>query len=610
MSDASTLPAALQPWHHWLSWFEPELAAEVGRMVQRLHPLLGRFRGHRQGGEPEPDGLGDLRQRGPYERLLATEWLLADELPDEFLRRAATHEHLFLAPRPRARRAERLIVALFDAGPLQFGAPRLAHLALWILLARRATEAGGELRWGVMQSPAELHEAVTAHDLLKLLRSRCFAPADASHWQQWQQAFADQALALGECWLIGPELLEASRDSIVSHQLALQRRLQDDVLEVSIAERSTRRSLDLPLPGPAAAVPLLKGRFLSEAPVDLHQQVAHRTSLQRPPIVAPGGRHIAVQQLDAPGALIFHVPANPEAKRANTRRQQWSRGVEPIACVFSGKQFAALMADNTHLFFWQMPKFGVRERPPREVFEAPPGTASWLPSVWLRGKDECLCVIDRAGRLLRFPREARHPTEQVDTGVIGFGQTRNEALVYATIAAGQVWLRTLNAKQAPGVATLLGAKPENDPLMLFCTDGHWPHGRSACAMRTGAESQETWRFFTAHNRNGGGFDAATLTLPPGLQGIGLACRTEGRLPRHGLIALAGNRSSLYWFDMVSSQAELLYTAPARIAQYGVCPESGLVALLTVERHVIAFDPIACAPRLFVHTTAEGHDAPA
>ncbi len=29
-------------------------------------------------------------------------------------------------------------VALFDAGPAQLGEPRLAHLALFILLARRA----------------------------------------------------------------------------------------------------------------------------------------------------------------------------------------------------------------------------------------------------------------------------------------------------------------------------------------------------------------------------------------------------------------------------------------------------------------------------------------
>ena len=132
------LPDALQPWRPWLGWFTPDLAAELGQLVGRLHPLLGRFRNGSLHGDPEPDGLDDLRQRGSYERLLNSEWLLAGDLPDEFLRRAASGEHLFLAPRPRASQVDRFIVALFDAGPWQLGAPRLAQMAMWILLARRA----------------------------------------------------------------------------------------------------------------------------------------------------------------------------------------------------------------------------------------------------------------------------------------------------------------------------------------------------------------------------------------------------------------------------------------------------------------------------------------
>ena len=114
----NTLPETLRPWREWLSWFDPELAVQLGSLLQRLHPLFGPFRGNSQGGDPELEGLDDLRPRGSYEHLLATEWLLADEMPDEFLRRAASGEHIFLAPRPKARRADRSIVALFDTGPL------------------------------------------------------------------------------------------------------------------------------------------------------------------------------------------------------------------------------------------------------------------------------------------------------------------------------------------------------------------------------------------------------------------------------------------------------------------------------------------------------------
>lgn len=95
----------------------------MGGLLSRVHPLLGPIREQDTAGQPEFEGLGDLRRRGNYEHLLATEWLLADELPDEFLRRAASGEHLFLAPARQAHRANRLTIALFDAGPRQLGAP-------------------------------------------------------------------------------------------------------------------------------------------------------------------------------------------------------------------------------------------------------------------------------------------------------------------------------------------------------------------------------------------------------------------------------------------------------------------------------------------------------
>ena len=152
------LPEALQPWRQWLEWFAPQHLPLFADLLGRLNPVLGPLRGRQQGGVPEPDGVGDLQRRGPYERLLSSEWLLADEVPDEFMRRAVGGEHMFLAPQYRAREANRLIVVLFDAGPLQWGAARLVHIALLMLLARRAEEAGAQLRWGILQGAPLLHE--------------------------------------------------------------------------------------------------------------------------------------------------------------------------------------------------------------------------------------------------------------------------------------------------------------------------------------------------------------------------------------------------------------------------------------------------------------------
>ena len=43
----------------------------------------------------EPDGYAQLSRRGPFDRLLLTQWALLDVVPEELLRRAASNELLF-----------------------------------------------------------------------------------------------------------------------------------------------------------------------------------------------------------------------------------------------------------------------------------------------------------------------------------------------------------------------------------------------------------------------------------------------------------------------------------------------------------------------------------
>ena len=125
----SNLPPALRPWALQLSIFPEDLALSLGPYVARLAAAIGslRPRGETEGGEPQ--GYDGLTRRGPYERLLLTEWLYALESPDEFIRRAAFGEHAFLKPAFKQPQGSRRTVALLDAGPDQLGSPRIAHLA-------------------------------------------------------------------------------------------------------------------------------------------------------------------------------------------------------------------------------------------------------------------------------------------------------------------------------------------------------------------------------------------------------------------------------------------------------------------------------------------------
>src|SRR4051812_12486466 len=157
MPAATPLPRALEPWRPWLALLAPDLAEPLGQLLLQLHPVVGRMRAPAPSPDALPAGVGSIFQRGSYERLLISEWAVADAEPDEFIRRAAGNELLFTGPEPERQRRSQRCIALFDAGPAQLGEPRLAQLALFILLARRAQEAGAAFEWGVLQHPGELH---------------------------------------------------------------------------------------------------------------------------------------------------------------------------------------------------------------------------------------------------------------------------------------------------------------------------------------------------------------------------------------------------------------------------------------------------------------------
>ena len=134
--SAPELPAALSPWRAQLAILPRELAVSMGPLLQRLSVLVGSFPAHRQGDQGDPNGLDGISRRGRYERLMLSQWALAQEAPDEFVRRAAQQELQFLAlarQRPDGRRRS---VALFDAGPAQMGAPRIFQVAALVLLVR------------------------------------------------------------------------------------------------------------------------------------------------------------------------------------------------------------------------------------------------------------------------------------------------------------------------------------------------------------------------------------------------------------------------------------------------------------------------------------------
>ncbi|HYN22383.1 MAG TPA: hypothetical protein VE078_15590, partial [Thermoanaerobaculia bacterium] len=201
------LPRALAAWTPYLSFFPLDLAVSLGPVLHRLSFAVGPLQARRHQADGEPDGYEGLTRRGSYERLLTSEWLLADELPEEFVRRAAAGEHLFLRVAQPVPSGLRVSAAVFDAGPGQLGSPRIAQLAALIVLARRAEAAGVHFAWGILQEPdAPLFDKVSETSIRRLLQSR--TPHEASEaaigaWHKRLQGWREA----DDLWFVGPPRL-------------------------------------------------------------------------------------------------------------------------------------------------------------------------------------------------------------------------------------------------------------------------------------------------------------------------------------------------------------------------------------------------------------------
>ena len=185
------LPPSLRPWGAQLSVLPTALALSIGPWLPRLAQAVGPLATEVTATTGEPQGYGGLARRGPYDRLLLGEWLLADELPDEFLRRAIDGEHVFYELSHRAPVDRRRVVVLFDGGPQQLGGPRIAQLALLLLFARRAEAAGADLAWGVLQDPQRrLLDGATRSSVEHLLDGSSALGVEDELLERWCQTLA------------------------------------------------------------------------------------------------------------------------------------------------------------------------------------------------------------------------------------------------------------------------------------------------------------------------------------------------------------------------------------------------------------------------------------
>ncbi|MDN6860380.1 hypothetical protein QO207_27640 [Pseudomonas sp. CAN2814] len=586
------LPEALYPWRRWLEWFAPEQLPLFVDLFGRLNPLLGPLRGLHQGGVPEPDGLGDLQRRGPYERLLSSEWLLADELPDEFLRRAVVGEHLFLAPQYRARQASRLMVVLFDVGPLQLGAARLVHLALLILLARRAEEAGAELRWGVVQQPARLHEFNSAGHLRQMLALRTYQAATEEHWQTWRDALAELKSVAGESWLVGQRLPPVD-GHLCTQRVLVHPSLDGRGLGVQIQPGAARR-VTLGQPDERLALQLLSGQFAGEqvSTGRLRGDVP-RVALTLPPVISSSGNHIALRLLDEPGVAVIKLPGINQKKHLDVRRELWSNGGTALTVTFMGRVVGAVLSSPTELHFWKLAGLRTVAKPALEELQLPPGTASYLPAVALRSRsDGRLFLLDPRGRLAfwvmaiggALSKSRIGVTQYLADDVLAMARVDGDVVAYVRRDEGRLYVHRVNAAGIVSSAHVIAAA-QGVKRVLFAHGPLWRRGFGGCALLQEEAGRQKWRVVPARETSQAVLD---ITLDKGWKALGLLF--EGDEQVYSLLLLGPNQQTVAVHS--EGQQQVLFTTSQAISRWSFCPASGLLAVLTSARELLVYS----APR--------------
>ena len=308
------LPRRLAHWEAQLSLFPEDIALVLGPMVARISALMGGAC-FDQAPAGLPDGFHGISARGSYDRLLASEWLLSDELPDEFLRRAVSGEHLFLERAYQADSAAKQTVALFDAGSDQLGAPRIAQLAILIAMTKRAKDIGATLKWGIIQDNSSvLWTGVTAALVRELLAARCARRATGDDINRWMEIREVQTSS--EVWFAGADILADEARNFKASALIIS-----DVIEPGQMSRihlramapgvSHLREAFLEVPNGAAGAQILRDPFGSD--VGGRPRSAGKVDIRSNLVFSVDGRKLFV--MGESGTLItFPIPNSPRAK--------------------------------------------------------------------------------------------------------------------------------------------------------------------------------------------------------------------------------------------------------------------------------------------------------
>jgi hypothetical protein len=536
----SSLPPPLRPWALQLSIFPEDLALSLGPYVARLAAAIGalRPRGETEGGEPQ--GYDGLTRRGPYERLLLTEWLYALESPDEFIRRAAFGEHAFLKPAFKQPQGSRRTVALLDAGPDQLGSPRIAHLATLVVLQRRAEAAGAEFAWCVLQDTPERvpFNAVTPASVQTWLSARSAAPVTDAHVARWREAL-ELGSAPEDAWLVGSSRLGRLPEASKLSRIEVEQVVAPSIRRLSVVVRRIARaptSVELELPHPDDCVRLLRDPFSSRAPIPVRLSNAGRI---RSFFFSADGTRLVLTRMGG-DVLAQPIPHSPRATVPKPRRLKLPPGQQLVAVGWRRNGgLIALTRDEKTLWIHGGVKGAQGGNKPRGIpylgYEGllpdappqnhPPGLATSI----VENDRERVLVRDSEGRLFIVSQQG---PALLSSRASALAEVRRRPVFVMTPSGDSsmdgVWLGILEDYHQRHLP--LGSGDGEAYFGFSPVMGHPEAGLLAVRRRPG-----TWQILLER-------DNVQLSVPVNSQVVGVAVTSRGQ-PEPALVLLGSDRRS-------------------------------------------------------------------
>ncbi|WP_392564368.1 hypothetical protein RHO13_02055 [Orbus wheelerorum] len=583
-------------WQPYLSWFDAKIQPIMSELLSQLNLVLGPIKENAMLNNDWHSGLGEVKQRGRYENLLLSEWLLLDDEPDEFIRRVVSNEHLFLAPMPEEQKSNNTIIAFFDEGILQLGSLRLVHLVMMLLLDRRAKKQNSQFFWGVIQQPARLNVFEGLESLLSLLENRWLSALSNKNIVDWGAYLTDSNF--DERWFIGAQITgQTLRPSnIITHCVYIRYQSDDNrKLNIRILEHNRTKSTVIVLPNEIICRKMLAGQL---APNSNYGSLELKTfvpvNISFPPCVSMTSNQIASLTDEANHIILCSFLDALSAKQKCKVNYQSISG-SLLVLDFQNKKVIGLITKQSRVYIWQ-PSKELKEIELEYDHFSTYIEMKYTRFIWIyKNHGQSIYLIDNQNNMWSYdinkqPQDNVYKRLNIDINVLALFKLNDSKFLYIKFDdADKIWLKS---PQLRHVNYCLKVSKKEITQILIADEMGWLNGFGVCALAI----EQQWQVFKYDNGAQAQIELSVI-IPNNWQVFGLYYQNDQLL----FLIIHQDRKRIATFNISNSNIDELYYSTSNITQFSFSALAKSFALITENCNLIFYSMVTNSIRATIKT---------